>query len=1007
MRRIFAALIVLLMSTCLQAATIHVNNLAGKDTANSTTPQAAVATFQHAVTLLAAGDTLDIANTGKPYCERLLITREIGTPSQPLIIEGNGAVLSGLLPLDQSKWSRQADGVYVYAVPPMARNLKQVLMMGDQEVPAVDKPEELKSGFCCWQPEKVLFMPENEGILKTGNLQATLIDSGVALQNTSYVTIRNIISERHTNDGFNFHGNVRGIQLENVIGRYNGDDGCSIHEDGQLTVRNSWFHHNTYGIEDINASNSTYQNVLCEDNEVGVHFSGGMHQITDSTFRNNSTHQVRISSGKPSNYLGKDRAAFMYDNLCVARNVQVYGGKTGVLTFNRARLFMINSIITGSQIGILQLKGSSLELRNSVLADCTESLAKLEEATWLGDANIIGSGRLVHDNKALDFPTWQQVTGSDANSLQQQPVFASGTPMLSQQPIAGITVGLTAVYDNPMTPTVTVTEDDGTMLQRLIDQAIKNNAKTLKIPAGTYRIHQTLNVHNARDMNIDATGVNLIMTRWEPVLDFHKCGGIVFSGVTVDYDPLPFTQGVVTKVQPDGAVFEMKLDAGYPSVDQMGKRVHLHLFDPATGYWKAKVWDMYPQSIDKQDDGTLQIAPSKPEPNLLAGDKVVIGTRASRAMNVTRASGKNTFKDITFHTAPGLVICGRECDDVQTFDHVVIDRGPKPAGATANRLLSSTADGVNFAYCRVGPVLENCDFAWMGDDSLNVHGALLPVVATPDAHTVIVARLSGNDILPRVILPGDTMRIMARDTFAMEQHARVLKVETYKQPLELDFDKMQKEFFTSTLSRAKSRNYTLFEVTLEQEHHAKAWEQVIDFPTFNCVGYVVRNNYFHDHRARGLRLMGNDGLVEGNTFERIGQSAISIGAEMGYWAEAGWVENVIIRNNTIRDVNRDRNATANSALVLGAIGTFVHTNVKTQPYLGHRGIVIQNNTIDGSGTAGIHIYAADDVTITGNTIRNANTQDSITTGIDWGQSVKGPLEVHGAMRKTLSDNKIH
>jgi parallel beta-helix repeat protein len=548
--------------------------------------------------------------------------------------------------------------------------------------------------------------------------------------------------------------------------------------------------------------------------------------------------------------------------------------------------------------------------------------------------------------------------------------------------------------------------DDASMLQTLIDRAIDSNQKTLRLPAGTYRIGQMLRIENATDLAIDASGVTVIMTQWEPVLNFHKCSGVTFTGMTVDYDPLPFTQGVVTSVEPDGVRFEMQLDKGYPTYEQMGKRVHLHVFDPVTRYWKADVWDMYPQEVTSLGDGKLQVTPSKAESNLAVGDLIAIDTRTSRAMNVTRSRGPNTFKDITFLTAPGLVICGRECDAAQTFDHIVIKRGPLPAGATSPRLMSSSADGINFAYSRVGPVLENCDFSYMGDDSLNVHGALLPVMMVPDARTLIVARLSNNDIISRVILPGDPIRILTRDTFAIEKQLKVVKVETYQGKRDIDFQQMQKDFFTSTITRARSENYTLFAVTVDQDHGAAVMQQVIDFPTFNCSGYVVRNNYFHDHRARGLRLMGNDGLVEGNTFERLGQCAISIGAEMGYWAEAGWVQNVTIRNNTIRDVNRDRNATSESSLVLGAIGTFLHTNVKTPPFLGHRKITIQNNTIDGSGTAGIYLYGADEVTVTGNTIVNTNTRDASITGSAWGLTVTKPLEVHSATKQVIKDNII-
>ena len=48
--------------------------------------------------------------------------------------------------------------------------------------------------------------------------------------------------------------------------------------------------------------------------------------------------------------------------------------------------------------------------------------------------------------------------------------------------------------------------------------------------------------------------------------------------------------------------------------------------------------------------------------------------------------------------------------------------------------------------------------------------------------------------------------------------------------------------------------------------------------------------------------MSSNGLIEGNRFERIRSSAIDIGNEYPHWAEAGWAENIVIKNNTFKDV---------------------------------------------------------------------------------------------------------
>lgn len=1010
-------MICLLGTNALHAATIHVNNLTGQDSHAGLSAKQAVKTLRRAVGLLMTGDTLDIANTGKAYHEPLNLLGVLGTPQTPLVIEGHGAVLSGLVKLDPAKWSKQTDGNYTYPMNKVGSHVHRSLRLDGQVIEQASNAKTIPLGQCFWATDHVLFKPRDDKSPADLLLQATLIDSGVSIVDSSYITIRNLVSEYHANDGFNIHGNCRGIMLENIESRYNGDDGCSIHEDGQIVVRNGYFHHNTYGIEDVNAALSIYQHVLVENNRTGMHVSGGIHHITDSILRNNTDHQLRISSGYPAQYLGKDRTTFTYDGICFVKNVQLQGGKTGIFVLPKAKAFLNNCLIRGNQIGVLAFDGANLEMRSSIVMNNASYAMQLKKTNYRGDYNLFDSAKFaINDSRPQNLADCKTLTKTDEHSIASKPQFSPQSQTLQHQPFATdrITLGLTQDYAevgfgpknvNEQTAT-NVQKNDANALQRMIDHAIRSNQNKLTIPSGTYHVDKKLLIDQAKNLHIDAAGVKLIMTHWDAGLHVNKADGLTLSGFTVDYDPLPISQGVITAVNDDATSYELVMDEGYDTLENFGDTPHMHLFDPKTRLWKSGVWDLYAKEVKLLPGRKISVTLNDPEPNMVVGDLVAFDIRKRTAMNITRSLGENTFKDITFLSAPGLAICGRNCEAAQRFVNIKITRGPRPAGAKTDRLMSSSADGINFAYCRVGPIIENCDFSFMGDDSVNVHGAALPVMQTPDSRTFIIAKLYNNDVLAKIVQPGDPIRIMARDTFAIEQHAKVVKIE----PLADDFMTMnipqfKADFFPSTL-RKSSVSYTLFRVTIDQEHHAKPEQNIVDFPTFNCAGYIVKNNYFHDHRGRGLRVMGNDGLIEGNTFERIAQTAISIGTEYGYWSEAGWVENITIRNNIIRDVNRGRNAANDGTMVLGAIGSFIHTNVKTPPFLGHRKIVIQNNTIDGSGTAGIHIYAADDVTITGNTIANTNYTKVKNVGQKWGLSVSGPIEVHGAKTKVIKDNII-
>ena len=57
-----------------------------------------------------------------------------------------------------------------------------------------------------------------------------------------------------------------------------------------------------------------------------------------------------------------------------------------------------------------------------------------------------------------------------------------------------------------------------------------------------------------------------------------------------------------------------------------------------------------------------------------------------------------------------------------------IKPGPTPDGATEPRMISTCADGLNIAFATKGPTIEGCHFSFMGDDSVNLHGATFVVL---------------------------------------------------------------------------------------------------------------------------------------------------------------------------------------------------------------------------------------------------------------------------------------
>src|SRR5258708_35472667 len=62
------------------------------------------------------------------------------------------------------------------------------------------------------------------------------------------------------------------------------------------------------------------------------------------------------------------------------------------------------------------------------------------------------------------------------------------------------------------------------------------------------------------------------------------------------------------------------------------------------------------------------------------------------------------------------------------LQNVSIVPGPRPAGATTDRLVSTNSDGSHFITVERGPTIQDCTFANTSDDAVNVHGFYYYVV---------------------------------------------------------------------------------------------------------------------------------------------------------------------------------------------------------------------------------------------------------------------------------------
>jgi len=106
----------------------------------------------------------------------------------------------------------------------------------------------------------------------------------------SNIIIRNLTVKYAGNDGFNIHGDRRGIRLEKVRALSCADEGISAHETTEMEVPDSeiaWNGSISGGVTDVNDAVTTYRNCIVHDNAgAAFSFTGKSHRVYDSLIYN-------------------------------------------------------------------------------------------------------------------------------------------------------------------------------------------------------------------------------------------------------------------------------------------------------------------------------------------------------------------------------------------------------------------------------------------------------------------------------------------------------------------------------------------------------------------------------------------------------------------------------------------------------------------------------------------------------------------------------------------------
>jgi uncharacterized protein (TIGR03437 family) len=508
------------------------------------------------------------------------------------------------------------------------------------------------------------------------------------------------------------------------------------------------------------------------------------------------------------------------------------------------------------------------------------------------------------------------------------------------------------------TAAVAISPDHPEQLQQGILAAYAAGQKSVLIPSGTYLIPATNGIHldleNMTNFEIDATGATFIFQDVTATgVLFNYCDNVTFHGATMYYGTPPFSQGAIRAIATDGSSLDVQIEKGYPTNLDDPKyftaKIIGHLFDSTTRLWKRNVdGDIYGTKTQRLGPDSFRIFTDS-----LAGGAVgdLVAFRSGTGDTTVRvnSSTRMTLTNLTVFNASGFVAVSEAMTGdlgPNHYSYITVKRGPTPPGATTDPLFT-TLGGFDSTEARRGPDVENCDFELMPDDGIAISGHYSWVIEA-SGNTLIVSNTtvySGTGFVP-----GDPVRLVDSNN---QPAGEAIVTNIVLLPNYQNSRKSQ---------RTTVEDFTVgpyYQITLDRVIKAD-FDYLAGNPNANGAGFLLLNNTIRNNREHGMLLFGDDGIVEGNVIDGSTLEGIAIGPSF-YWDISNYNRNLIIRNNTIRNVGYWNGGTA--AIVIGPDSGPTRAG-------GIQNILIDGNTFEDFDIPALFVSSASVVSITNNIFRN-------------------------------------
>jgi hypothetical protein len=457
-----------------------------------------------------------------------------------------------------------------------------------------------------------------------------------------------------------------------------------------------------------------------------------------------------------------------------------------------------------------------------------------------------------------------------------------------------------------------------------------------------YAVH----IKNATNLVLNGQGSTLLITNPEiGGICTEGSAGVEIKNFKIDYDPLPYAQGIISGVNLRENWFELKVDEAFmepdqPCFDRSMSKFGLTVRDLPDGRRRYGPAAVFAERWEKTGERTWRFYtphkgngydPALSQAGLNTGDRYIHQAR-NYAQAVAAIKCDNLlWENITVYASPGLAFFPHI-----TSYHTIRDCHVK---VKDGRVFSTDADGIHMRSSRGHVLIDGCSFQGMSDDAINVHSSALSVQGRPAPDQVLVKKHTFS------VRSGDELELVHSASATVGGKYIVKVVQDAGANWLITLDRALPELASGAGFSETDNFYNLSEAANP---------------------FVIRNCYFGDYRGRGILVSAHGGLIENNIFDLNQGLGVVLTYESTRWAEGPIGRDLTIRNNEFRGHGMQPAAILSVLYGRNPTGNDMKVAAGCRPF---QDIRIENNRFYEYGVPVVELSKARNVIISSNQVR--------------------------------------